>query len=287
MTAFYHPAYAAVLGYFRSLVDPQPGSETERLMEHYASAFANCPKLPDPNIGAFVFQQGTLSNAVVVIVRGRAQIQIQNADGEVVFRSNIGDGEVVGDVGVIASRPRIASVRSLNRMSYLTVPDSLFLEAMHALGILYDGYFKELFQRRLRFQAAAELSQDVSTLVLNRIAKNSRMVTVKAGQRLYTKGRKDGRLLIAPRTVELTVGRSKERLEGPVVVGEAEYFLERTNGVPARLHTATALDTMEVLELDPHQVRTVPVIVDNLRQVIRRRRETIYRNLAQVDPTAT
>jgi CRP-like cAMP-binding protein len=286
VTAFYHQAYRAVLEYFRSLVDAEPGSPIERLMEHYASAFANCPKLPDPNIGAFLFQQGTLSNAVIVLVRGRAQIQATNADGKVIFRSTIGDGEVVGDVGVIASRPRIASVKSLNRLSYLTIPDNLFLEAMQALGVLYDGYFKELFQRRLLFQSAWAISQDVSTTVLNRIAKASRSVPVQAGTRLFTKGRKDARLLVCQRDVELTVGRRKERMAGPTVIGECEFFLNGKQAGPTRLHSATALEDMEVLELDESAVRHVPVILDNLRHLLRLRRRTIYQDLPQIDPTS-
>jgi CRP-like cAMP-binding protein len=285
VTAFYHQAYRAVLDYFRSLVDAEPGSDIARLMEHYATAFANCPKLPDPNIGAFLFQQGTLSNAVIVIVRGRAQIQMTDAQGEVVLRSNIGDGEVVGDVGVIASRPRLASVKSLNRLSYLTIPDNLFLEAMQALGVLYDGYFKELFQRRLLFQSAWDVSRDVSTTVLNRIAKASRTVIVKRGARLYTKGRKDTRMLICQRDVELAVGRRKERLIGPTVIGEAEFFHNVSRKEPARLHSATALADMEVLELDESLVRQVPVVVDNLRHIIRTRRQGIYASLPQIDPT--
>ena len=286
VTAFYHSAYRATLEYFRSLVDAEPGTETERLMEHYASAFANCPKLPDPNIGAFLFQQGTLSNAVIVLVRGRAQIQASDPEGNVVFRSTIGDGEVVGDVGVIASRPRIASVKSLNRLSYLVVPDSLFLEAMQALGVLYDGYFKDLFQRRLLFQSAWAISQDVSTIVLNRIAKAARTVPFKQGARLYTKGRKDDRLLICQRDVELTVGRRKESVQGPTVIGECEFFLHNGGVAAPRLHTATALTDMEVLEVDAAVVRNVPVVVDNLRHLVHQRRLTIYRDLPQIDPAS-
>jgi CRP-like cAMP-binding protein len=223
---------------------------------------------------------------VIVLVRGRAQILMMDANGQVLFRSNIGDGEVVGDVGVIASRPRSASIKSLNRLSYLMIPDTLFLEAMGALGVLYDGYFKALFQRRLLFQSAYAISQDVSTLVLNRIAKHSRTLTTPRGTRLYSKGRPDGRLLICPRDVELSVGRRKERVTGPSVIGECEFFLDGAERPVPRLHSAMALEDMELLELDMDAVRNVPVIVDNLRHVIQQRRRTLYKGLPQIDPTA-
>lgn len=285
ITAFYRQAYRSVMAYFESLVDCEPGSPTAGMMNHYAGAFANCPKLPDPNIGAFLFQQGAISDAVIVIVRGQAEIIMQDDRGEVIFRSGVGDGEVLGDLGVIASLPRNASIKSVNRLSYVSVPDTLFLEAMQALGVLYDGYSKEMFQRRLFFQSAHAISQDVSTLALNRIAKVSETRQVKKGEELVAKGKKDGQLIIASKDVQLTVGRRTERIPAPTVVGECEFFLDRGKSPPARLHTATALAPMQVLTVDARHVRDFPVIVDNLRHLIRLRRRTIYGDLPKIDPT--
>jgi len=144
----------------------------------------------------------------------------------------------------------------------------------------------DMFQRRVLFQSAGVVSRDVSTLVLNRVARASRTVPVRKGTRLFTKGRKDDRLLVCQRDVELTVGRSKLRIPGPTIVGECEFFLNGSELPVQRLHTATALEDMEVLELNMDEVRSVPVIVDNLRHVIRERRRTIYQGLPQIDPTA-
>jgi CRP-like cAMP-binding protein len=287
ITAFYSQAFQVVRSYFESLVDPGPDPVQERMMDHYAGAFANCPKNPDPNIGAFLFQQGAISDSVIVIVRGRAEIIMTDEEGKVQFRSTVGDGEVVGDVGVIASHPRMASIKSLNRLSYLAVPDSLFLEAMQTLGVLYEGYFKELFERRVMFQAAHPISQDVSTLELNRIARISRLERVKKGEALIGKGQRENRLLIVPKGVGLQVGQRREELAGPTVIGECEFFLPEGKTPHARLHSATALSAMEVLSLAAEEVRGVPVIVDNLRHLIRSRRRSIYADLEQIDPGLT
>jgi len=284
ITAFYTRAFQAAWAYLQSLLDCPPESPEGKLLNHYAGAFANCPKHPDPNIGAFLFQQGAPSDSVIFIVRGRAEIIIQDPKGKVTFRSSVGDGEVVGDVGVLSGEARIASVKSLNRLSYLTIPSSLFLEAMEALGIRHAGFFKQLFKRRLTFQYASQLTRDLSTLELNRLARIAKPLKVRKGEVLYRKGEKDGRLLIAPKSVELTVGGEKTKLPGPTLIGECEFFLHGKRMPSARLHGAVAGVAMELLELEHDDVMHVPVMVDNLRRLIRTRRRGIYASLPKVDP---
>ena len=283
ITAFFMRSYQAVFAYFESLLGGQTSYEISKLMLHYATAFANCPKQPDPNIGAFLFEQGADSRNVLIIIRGQAEIQEVNSEGEMVFRSTVGDGEVLGDVGVIAGKPRRASIRSLNRLSYLAVPASLFLEAMGALGIVYEGFFKELFERRMFFQAATGISQDVSTIVLNRIAKVSATSRVKKGDQLFRQGEKDDRLIITGGEVELRVGDRSEVVPGPNIIGECEFFLGNREGPAARLISAQAKQAMEVLTLDAGEVRDVPVIMDNIRHVLRARCQTIYQGLSQTE----
>jgi CRP-like cAMP-binding protein len=284
ITAFFQRSYEAVMDYFRSLV-PSPTPEVYALMTHYATAFANCSKQPDPNIGAFLLEQGSEATLVVVIVRGRAQIRQYDKRGVLIRRSTVGDGEVLGDVGVVASLPRIASVKSLNRLAYVTVPASLFLEALGAIGVTYEGHFKEMFQRRIFFQSASVASEDVSTIMLNRIAMAGEMRRVKKGAKLISKGERDRRLLIVSGNVELRAGSRKELIAGPSLIGECEFFLGSDKRPPARLHTATATEAMEVMTLDSALARQVPVLVDNIRRLIRFRRDTIYQDLSRIDPT--
>ena len=285
ITAFHNQAYRAVMNYFESLVDVLPNSETAGLMRHYATAFANCPKQHDPNIGGFLIEQGAESRDVIVIVRGRAEIRKLDGKGEIIFRTTVGDGEVLGDVGVMAARPRMASVKSLNRLSYISVPSNLFLEAMAALGIVYEGYFKELFERLMLFESATDVSQDVSKIVINRIAKLSKTQNVERDEVLISAGHEDDRLIVVTGDVMLTVGHRNERIGGPALIGECELFLSDFGQMPERLHSAVALEPMEILILDFDSVRDVPVILDNIRRLIRSRCENIYLDLPQINPT--
>jgi len=285
-TSFYSTAYRMVRAYFLSIMDTTPTQEQWLLIEHYSAAFATCPKQPDANIGGHLMQQGSESNAVLVIVRGLAEIVAHDAKGAVVFRSKVGDGEVVGDVGVLTGAKRMASIRSLNRLSFLSVPASLFREAAEALGITYAGTFKEKFDRRMRFQQATDISRDVSTLVLNRIAGASHINRVQKGAMLYEEGQKDGQLYIVPGNVTLTTSKGETLVKGPTVVGEAEFFLRKGGKAASRQHGARAESAMEVLVVDAALLEVVPVVVDNLRRLIRHRQHSHYPSLHGINPTA-
>ncbi|MCH8883924.1 MAG: cyclic nucleotide-binding domain-containing protein [SAR324 cluster bacterium] len=287
ITAFYVRSRRAVLSYFLSLVPPNRTAEQVRLMHHYADAFAISPKQPDPNIGTFLFEQGEPSNGVIVLVKGRAEIVQHDEEGNISFRSTIGDGEVVGDLGVLSSQPRVASIKALNRLAYLFIPANLFLEAMSAIGITFEGDFKEIFQRRVLFQSAGAISQDVPTTVLNRIAKMARKERVIEGQELTRKGDRDDQLIIAGGEVDIIVGDDRVRFEGPAVVGECEFLMTPRGQKLRRLHDALAAEDMDVLSIPYEVVRNYPVIVDNIRRLIRHRRNNVYRTLPQIDPVGS
>lgn len=284
ITAFYSEARRAVLNYFLSLAKPSKNPKQARWMNHYAEAFAICPKQPDPNIGTFLFEQGDPSDGVIVLVKGKAEVIVRNEDDNIVYRSTIGDGEVVGDLGVLSKRPRVASIKALNRLSYLFIPASLFLEAMEALEISFEADFKEIFERRVFFQSAEAISRDVPTTILNRIAKRCKVEMVQEGQILIIPGSDHDHLLIISGEVDVIVGNDRERFVANSLVGECEFLLTPSGEKPARLHEVLAVESMEVLSVHFDVVRAYPVIVDNIRRLIRTRRGNIYRTLPQVDP---
>ncbi len=284
-TAFYSEARRAVLAYFLSLARSARDPEQVRLMTHYAEAFAICPKQPDTNIGTFLIEQGHPSDGVIVLVKGKAEVVSRGEDGEITYRSIVGDGEVVGDLGVLSGEPRVASIKALNRLSYLFIPDRLFLEAMAAVGINYEADFKEIFERRVFFQSAGAVSRDVPTTILNRIAKRCKVQTAREGDTIVKQGSADDRLLITSGEVDILVGNDRERAEANALVGECEFLLTPAGQVPTRLHEVVAAESMQVLSLPYDVIRGYPVVVDNIRRLIRLRRNNIYRTLPQVDPT--
>jgi len=281
--SFYTKAYQMVLDYFISLIGRPSDERKLKLMKHYAYAFANSPKQIDPNIGSFLIEQGEKSSFVYIIVRGRAEIKTFDKAGNLISKSSAGDGEVIGDTGVIADHARMASVKTINRLTYLAIPASQFMDAMNALNITYEGQFKQMFERRVFFQSAGMVADSVSTIVLNQIGKSSRIQRMKKGDRLINKGDSGDNLFVVLGAVQMTVGKRRQKVEGPALVGECEFFLADSELLPVRLHSVIASEAMDVLELDVEVMRKVPVIVDNIRRIIRQRRLTIYQDLEQID----
>ncbi|MDH4248883.1 MAG: cyclic nucleotide-binding domain-containing protein, partial [Deltaproteobacteria bacterium] len=284
-TAFFSRARDVALGYFESLLESPPDPGRRRLMEHYASAFANCPKLPDPNVGAFIFDQGTESVDVLMIVRGQAERMLENARGLVTFRSLIGDGEVVGDLDVLSRKPRAFSVRSLNRISYLAVPASLFLEAMETLGVSHSGSHKEFFVRRSLLQSARELSQDVSLLALNHLARHARLHTLKKGDPLFLQGSRDATVWITSGAVAVKHSKGQGILPPGSLLGECEYLAWCAGGaLKARRMSAVAAKAQKALCVEFKDLAGIPVFQDNARRILRARREDLYLGLPPVLP---
>lgn len=280
---FFFQAYHLILEYFRSIIGEPKDKKIKATMRHYAFVFANTPTQTNPNIGTFMIEQNAESDSVYIIVRGRAEIRTLDDADKIISRSTVGDGEVMGDIGVLAQRPRMASVKTLNRIRYLRIPAALFREAMNALDINYEGNFKEMFERRLLFQSASAISQDVSTTILNRIANKSKKYKVQKDDVLVEKHTKDERLLIVAGPVLIEAGDQSIDLSGPDIVGECEFFIHPKDQSYQRLHRVVALDAFEVLEFDPEIVNEVPVVIDNIRRLIRLRRQGIYQNLPQID----
>lgn len=271
--SFFSRAYQAVLAYFKSLTGDIVDDEWGRLARHYAYAFANTPKQIDQNIGSFLIEQGEQSDYVFVIIRGRAEIRMFNKRGTLISRSYVGDGEVIGDLGVLSGHARMASVQNLNRLSYLAIPASLFNEAMSALKISYEGLFKQIFERRLMFQAADTAASDVSTIVLNDIGRNSETIEVKKDEKLIEEGSIDRWLYIIPGSAQIAVNGKKKKITGPEMVGEREFFLWNEKKNVKRVHSVIAMSDMTVLRMRADSVRKVPVIADNIRRLIRDRAE--------------
>ncbi|MBT4638251.1 MAG: cyclic nucleotide-binding domain-containing protein [Deltaproteobacteria bacterium] len=277
--SFFTRAYQMVLNYFQSLMGNVSNEKRKQLIQHYAYAFANSPKQIDLNIGSFLIEQGEKSDFVYIIVRGRAEIRTFDEAGHLISKSTIGDGEFIGDIGVIARHMRMASVKSINRLAYLAIPGNLFREAMNALDITYEGQFKQIFERRLFFQSASLAADDVSTNVLNEIGRKSRFKSIKMGEKLISRGLEDNQLFVVQEGVQLSAGRRREKILGPALVGECEFFLSDIADKTSRLHSVVALKSMKVLSLNADIVRKVPVIVDNIRRIIRKRKMSIYQDL--------
>ncbi|MBT6612119.1 MAG: hypothetical protein HOB38_08430, partial [Deltaproteobacteria bacterium] len=89
----------------------------------------------------------------------------------------------------------------------------------------------------------------------------------------------DNQLFVVQEGVQLSAGRRRKKIVGPALVGECEFFLPDIADKTSRLHSVVALKSMKVLSLNADIVRKVPVIVDNIRRIIRKRKMSIYQDL--------
>lgn len=278
ITSFFFQAYQLVIKYFESLVSDSHTSEIRQRIKYYAYIFANTSQQLEPNIGSFLIEQGTQSDYVYIIIRGRAAIRRYSPEGKLITDSRVGDGEVLGDIGVISKQHRMASVKTLNRLTYLAIPSNLFEEAMNAINVSYKGDFKNMFERRLLFQSVSEVSQDVSTIILNQIARNSTLKKVKKGDdilggaaSLQTQGKL---MIIGKGQVEVKSKKSHFTLSGPTVTGEYQFFEELgQKPVSTGDYIITSKSDIEVLLIDFDVLRDVPLIIDNLRYLAKNRME--------------
>ena len=61
--------------------------------------------------GETIFEEGAISDSVCLVVTGRVEV-VKEAGSHSVVLGHIGDGEFVGEMGVIEGRPRSATVRA-------------------------------------------------------------------------------------------------------------------------------------------------------------------------------
>lgn len=275
LISFFYQAYRLVIKYFESLIDNPDNPEIRQKIKYYAYIFANTSKELEPNIGSFLIEQGKKSDYVYIIVRGRAAIRRYAPSGKLITDSCVGDGEVLGDIGVISKKHRMASVKTLNRLTYLAIPSKLFEEAMNAINVSYKGDFKEMFIRRLLFQSAIEISQDVSTIILNQIARHSDLRKInKKGILLDNFDCEPSAkrlMIIGNGEVEIKGEKSSVTFSGPTVVGEHQFFGELGQKVKPKRKTIIAKTDLEVLYIDFTHLKDVPLIIDNLRCLVRKR----------------
>lgn len=87
--------------------------------------------------GDVLFEQGDASDAAYFIVGGRVRVLIRNEDGTEEAVSELGRGEVVGELGLLDEAPRSATVRAVRDTTLARFPTETFEElVMRAPGLM-------------------------------------------------------------------------------------------------------------------------------------------------------
>ena len=118
----------------------------ERLAEH-----ATLVHVPG---GDTVMREGEQADALYVVASGRLQAFVGGDGGESLV-GEIGRGEVIGEMGVLADEPRSATVRALRDSNLIHIPADQFIRFLRAEP---DELFaiSQLLIQRLRRSIRAE-----------------------------------------------------------------------------------------------------------------------------------
>src|SRR5688500_13094815 len=77
--------------------------------------------------GSYVIRAGEETDALCIILAGKAKVLIPDDDGNEVILSVIGPNEFFGEMGLLDDQPRSASVESMEPCESLLTPRSAFL----------------------------------------------------------------------------------------------------------------------------------------------------------------
>lgn len=80
--------------------------------------------------GAYVIRAGEETDALYIILAGRAKVLIPDDDGNEVILSVIGPNEFFGEMGLLDDQPRSASVETLEPCEMLRITRSAFLACL-------------------------------------------------------------------------------------------------------------------------------------------------------------
>jgi CRP/FNR family transcriptional regulator len=102
-----------------------------------------------------LLEEGSHSTDVFFLLEGRAQVVLYAASGRKVCVNDIGPGDMFGEIAVLASEPRSASVVALSEVQYAEMSERDFmacLESSPAAGIwLASRCFKRTSPYRAGF----------------------------------------------------------------------------------------------------------------------------------------
>lgn len=197
---------------------------------------AECGSYVPLERGQFLFRRGDESDAAYAIILGEVEVAVTGMDGRQVFIARLGQGTVIGEMGVLDGSTRSADVRAtrrceLYRIDRSCVTDALLAEPSAALALL------GLMARRLR---------DTDALV----ERTSSMDLGKRLARLLLEEGANGRIIYNQSDMAHLVGATREAVNRKLARWRKASWVELT---PTGLHIR---DRTALLALCKRKVET-------------------------------
>jgi CRP/FNR family cyclic AMP-dependent transcriptional regulator len=117
--------------------------------------------------GALMMFEGELAERVMILLAGRAKVSHAGADGQELLLSIRDPGDVLGELGFVDGKPRIATVTALESVQALVIPGPAFrrhLETTPRVAVT----LLEVIARRFR-DASDRLAQFAASDTLARV----------------------------------------------------------------------------------------------------------------------
>ncbi len=99
--------------------------------------------------GAFLVEQGQMSDALTILLSGRARVFTTDARGREVILATLESGDCIGEMSLIDGQPHSATVRAESQCDALLLGRTQFLRCLYEDASLTQGILESLV-RRLR-----------------------------------------------------------------------------------------------------------------------------------------
>jgi CRP-like cAMP-binding protein len=97
--------------------------------------------------GRYVFRKGDSSDELYLLARGAAYVLVEDGDQEKVV-DELGSGAVFGEMAMLASERRSASIRTVSASTLVRIPRAVLLPLLEADAQLRQGVWKTFAKRR-------------------------------------------------------------------------------------------------------------------------------------------
>ncbi len=183
-------------------------------------SLAECGSYVPLERGQPLFRRGDPSDAAYAIILGEVEVTVTGMDGREVFIARLGQGTVIGEMGVLDGSPRSADVRAtrrceLYRIDRSCVTDALLAEPSAALALL------GLMARRLRDTDA--LLERTSSMDLGK----------RLARLLLEEGAASGKIIYNQSDMAHLVGATREAVNRKLARWRKSNWVELT---PTGLH---------------------------------------------------
>ncbi len=184
--------------------------------------------------GACVVEQGKHSNALYIILSGRARVLMADRKGGEVILATLGTGDYIGEMSLIDGEPHSATVMAERQM------DTLVLGRDHFLRCLHDNMTMALAVMRGLVERLRNADRKISSLALMGVYSRVANVLLE-----FAQPDEHGQLLIREKIsrqdIAKMVGASREMVSRVMKDFEEQGFFETLDGGVLRVVERRAL----------------------------------------------